>query len=105
MTAVIWVAAVLLAVAACLVLRRLVVGPTALDRIVASDVMVAIVIAAVGLYAVVHRTSTGVPVLLVMSLLGFTGAVGVTRLITSASTVQRVFDRRTVLRSETDDDR
>lgn len=105
MSVVIWVAALLLATATALVVWRMVVGPTALDRIVASDVVVGIVIASVGLYAVSHRTPTGLIVLLAMSLVGFTGAVGVTRLIASASSVRRLFDRRQALGSEDGHDR
>ena len=87
-------AAVMLALAACLVLWRLGQGPTALDRIVAGDVVVAIVIAAVGLYSVLADNTTGLPILLGLSLVGFSAAVGVARLIASPSTIRRRFDRR-----------
>lgn len=81
--ALIWVAVALLAAAAALALHRLGIGPTGLDRVVASDVIVAILIAAVAAEAVAHRNATGLPVILMMSLLGFTGAVGVARLVAS----------------------
>lgn len=103
----IWVislAGVLLFVAACLVLWRIVVGPSALDRIVASDVMVGIVIAVVGLYSVMARNTTGLPILLGLSLVGFSGAVGVARLIASPSTIRRRFDRRQARQEEESDD-
>lgn len=94
MTLVIWSAVAMLAVAACLVLWRLVQGPTALDRIVAGDVIVAIVIASVGLYSALADNTTGLPILLGLSLVGFSAAVAVARLIASPSTVRRRFVRR-----------
>lgn len=96
-------AGVMLAVAACLVVWRMVVGPSALDRIVASDVMVGIVIAAVGIYSVIAHNSTGLPILLGLSLVGFSGAVGVARLISSPSTIRRRFDRRQARQEDADD--
>lgn len=101
---IIGVAVIFLVAAAVLTLWRMVVGPTPLDRIIAGDVMVAIVIAAVALYSVIAGNSTGLPILLGLSLIGFTGAVGVARLITSSATVRQVFDRRQALREGDDDD-
>jgi multicomponent Na+:H+ antiporter subunit F len=103
----IWILAVagsILAVAAGLTLWRMVAGPSHLDRIVAADVMVAIVIAAIGLIAVWGRSSTGLPIVLGLSLMGFTGAVGVARLLSSPGTVRRLFDRRKAMREEDPDD-
>lgn len=101
---VIGVAGAMLLVAAGLVLWRMAVGPSVLDRIVASDVMVGIVIASVGLYSVIAHNSTGLPILLGLSLVGFSGAVGVARLIASPSTIRRRFDRRQALQEEDSDD-
>lgn len=100
---VIGVAGAMLFVAACLVVWRMMVGPSALDRIVASDVMVGIVIASVGIYSVIAHNSTGLPILLGLSLVGFSGAVGVARLISSPSTIRRRFDRRQARQEESDD--
>lgn len=105
MSWVIGAAGAMLLVAAGLGIWRMVAGPTALDRIVASDVIVGIVIAAVGIYSVIARNSTGLPILLGLSLVGFSGAVGVARLIASPSTIRRRFDRRQARQEEdTDDD-
>jgi multicomponent Na+:H+ antiporter subunit F len=104
---VIWIlglAGAILAVAAALTLWRMVAGPSHLDRIVSADVMVAIVIATVGLIAVWGRSSTGLPILLGLSLMGFTGAVGVARLLSSSSTVRQLFDRRRAMHEEDADD-
>ncbi len=93
-------AAVMLGAAAILTLWRLVAGPTPLDRIIASDVIVAIAIAAVALYSVIAGNSTGLPILLGLSLVGFTGAVGVARLISSSEGVRRLFDRRQAMKDD-----
>lgn len=78
-------ATVVLAVAAFLVLVRMAKGPSSLDRSVAADVMIAILIAATGLFAITSRQDTMLPVLVVLSLLGFTAAVGMSRLISNRS--------------------
>lgn len=79
MTAVIWVCAAMLAVAAVLVLIRMTIGPTMLNRVVAMDVLIAVVVAGLGLEAALNRHSTTLPILVVLSLLGFVGAVSVAR--------------------------
>ena len=49
-------------------------------------------------------TRPGLPILLGLSLVGFTAAVGVARLIASSEGVRRLFDRRQAMKSEEDDD-
>jgi multicomponent Na+:H+ antiporter subunit F len=73
--------AVLLTVAAALTVGRMTRGPGSLDRVVAADVMIAIVIAAIALEGVWHHRSTALLVILVLSLLGFTGSVSIARLL------------------------
>lgn len=89
--ALIVVAGTLLLVAALLALWRLAQGPTGLDRAVASDLMVAVLIASVAAHALWTRTSQGLPLILVLSLLGFTGGVGLARLITGAARNQSLY--------------
>lgn len=84
-------AVVLLALAALLALYRLAVGPTGLDRGVASDVIIAVLIAGICAHAMATRTSVGLIVIMVLSLVGFTSAVGLARLITGASARERRF--------------
>lgn len=79
MNAVLVVCAALLGVAALLLLARIALGPTMLDRVVALDVLVAVVICGLALEAAVNRHTTTLPVLAVLSLLGFIGAVSVAR--------------------------
>lgn len=104
MTVLVGTAMALLAVAAALTLWRMVVGPTLLDRIIAADVIVAIVIAGVAGYTMLTRVPAGIPVVLILSLVGFSGAVAVARLLASEAGAQRVFRRRQNLRQEAGDD-
>ena len=69
----------LLAAATMLVLIRLVRGPSTLDRIVAVDVLLAIVICAIATEAAYTRDATSLPLLVGLSILGFIGSVSVGR--------------------------
>ncbi|WP_116950732.1 monovalent cation/H+ antiporter complex subunit F [Jiangella endophytica] len=82
MTVVIWVCAAMLSIAAVLVLTRMAVGPTMLNRVVAMDVLIAIVVAGLGLEAALNRHATTLPILVVLSLVGFVGSVSVARFAT-----------------------
>ena len=70
---------VLLFASVSLVLVRIVRGPTTLDRIVAVDVLLAIVICAIAAEAAYTRDATSLPILVVLSILGFIGSVSVAR--------------------------
>ncbi len=98
MTVILILAGALLWLSATLAVWRIAKGPTGLDRIVASDVCVSIVIATIGIYTIGHRDDSGLSDVLVLSLLGFSGAVSVARLLGSAATVRRTFDRRRAAR-------
>jgi multicomponent Na+:H+ antiporter subunit F len=82
MTAVAVIVTVLLTTGAVLALVRVVRGPTVLDRIIAMDVLLAIVMAAIGAEAAFSRDATALPVLVVLSILGFIGSVSVARFAT-----------------------
>ncbi|MEU4966248.1 monovalent cation/H+ antiporter complex subunit F [Streptomyces smyrnaeus] len=73
------VIAALLLAAGLLVTLRMARGPSTLDRAVALDVLVAVVMAGIALQSAVRGNSFYLPVLLVLSFLGFTGSVGVAR--------------------------
>ncbi len=100
---IIWIAGAMLSVSAALVLWRIVQGPAALDRIVATDVLVAVVIGVVSIIAVIGRTDTGLPVVLALSLVGFSGAVALSRLISGNRLVGRRYEKR-VADNERDED-
>lgn len=85
------IAPVVLVVAALLALYRLAKGPTSLDRAVASDVLIAVLIAAIACYTVWNRTPIALIIVLALSMLGFTSAVGLARLITRATIRRRRF--------------
>ena len=70
-----------LALAALLVMVRLVRGPSVPDRIVALDVLVQIVVAGIAVAAAVTRDGTYLAVLVAVSLLAFVGTVTVARFV------------------------
>lgn len=80
MTVVFAVVGVMLCVSAALTLIRLLRGPTTLDRVVATDVLIAIIVCGLAVLAASSLDSTPVPVLVMLSLLGFLGSTAVARL-------------------------
>ncbi|MGC5017759.1 monovalent cation/H+ antiporter complex subunit F [Micromonospora sp. DT47] len=70
---------VLLSVAALLALARIYRGPSLLDRVIAADLLLATMLGAVGAEAAVTRHATTLPVLVVLSLLGFVSSVALVR--------------------------
>lgn len=84
-------AAFVLSVAAGITLVRLARGPSGLDRGVAADVLVAILVAAVGAWTVWQRTPVALGILLVLSLVGFAGTVALARLITTSNAREQRF--------------
>ena len=81
MTAVYWAVYLMLGTGALLTLVRLARGPSLLDRVVATDVLLVIISAGLAVYAALARDPTVVPVLVVVSLLAFVGSVSVARYI------------------------
>lgn len=69
----------LLSATALLALARMYRGPSLLDRVVAAELLLATALGAVGAEAAVNRHSTTLPVLVVLSLLGFVGSVSLVR--------------------------
>lgn len=79
MTVLASVLAVIFTVAGALTVFRIVRGPTTLDRVVAVDVLVAIILCALGAQAAITRDSTTVPAIVALSLLSFVGTVSIAR--------------------------
>lgn len=71
--------AIALAVAAALLMVRLAIGPTLLDRAVALDAIVGVVVCGLVIEAAINRTTTTLSILLVLCLVGFVGTVSVAR--------------------------
>lgn len=72
---------VLIGVAAVLTLIRMSRGPSTLDRVVSAEVFIAIVISALAMEAALNRHMTTLPVMLVLSLLGFAGSLSIARFV------------------------
>lgn len=72
---------VVLAAAAAVALVRVVRGPSVLDRAVATEVLIATLVCALGLEAATTRHSTTLPILISLSLVGFVGSVAVARFV------------------------
>lgn len=79
--ALIWLAVSMVAGAAALALWRLTQGPSTLDRIVSADVMLSVVLMTICLVMVLSRDTSALPILLVLSMVAFTGGVSVARMM------------------------
>lgn len=83
MIIVIAIAGLLMAGGAVGAIIRIIRGPSALDRIIASDVLVATAIIAIGAEMAVNRHTDNLPVMLGLALFGIVGSVSVARFISS----------------------
>lgn len=79
--------AVLLAAGIGMALIRIVRGPSTLDRIVGTDVLLAITLGAIATEAAYTRDATGLPILLGLALLGPIGSIAVGRFVDPAARV------------------
>lgn len=75
------VSAMLLFVSAIIAIQRIATGPSQLDRSIGSDLIVAVVIGSVGIWETYVGRDTEIILLLMLSMLGFTGAVAIARLV------------------------
>jgi multicomponent Na+:H+ antiporter subunit F len=79
MTALLVVIYIVFAVSALVTLYRIVAGPSILDRAVASDVLLTLVMCALGAdMAINHHTRT-LPVLLIIAAIGVFGSISIAR--------------------------
>ena len=85
------IAAVVLFVSAMIGVNRIAVGPSQLDRSIAADLIVAVVVAALGLWTVWTDLSTELLILVLLSMLGFTSAVSVARMVSDRMASRRRF--------------
>lgn len=81
MTVLAWAIGVLLAVSALLTLVRIIIGPSVLDRVVATEVLVSIVVCSLGAHIALNPGSSALPLLISLSLVGFLGSVVVARFV------------------------
>ena len=75
------VAGSMFAAGALLAVYRIVVGPSVLDRVIASDVLVATVISALAAEMALNRHTDTLPVLLVLALFAALGSLSVARFL------------------------
>ncbi|MDJ0337652.1 monovalent cation/H+ antiporter complex subunit F [Cryobacterium sp. PH31-O1] len=75
------VASIMFAAGALLAVYRIVVGPSLLDRVIASDVLVATIICALGAEMALNRHTDTLPVLLVLALFAVLGSLSVARFL------------------------
>ncbi|WP_254678097.1 monovalent cation/H+ antiporter complex subunit F [Agrococcus sp. SGAir0287] len=83
------VAGVLLAAAAVMAIVRLVRGPSPIDRVLATDVLIAVVVGVLAIEAAVSQHAYTVPVMLVLSLVAFAGTVAMARYVASRAATMR----------------
>ena len=79
MGVVLTISAALLTVAAVLLVVRMTVGPTILDRSMALDVLMSVMVCAVALKTIQREDPWSIPMLLVLAMVGFVGAVVIAR--------------------------
>lgn len=75
------IVAILLSSAAAITIYRIARGPSLLDRVIAADVLLAIVAAALATEIVLHQRTDNLPLLAVLSVIGFIGSVTVARFV------------------------
>lgn len=74
-------ATVFLLVSGVLILIRMIMGPTTLNRTVAVDMFVATLVGGIGVYAAFVDSSLALPVLVVLALVGSLGSVSVAKFV------------------------
>ena len=72
---------VVFAVAALLTLWRIIIGPSILDRAVASDVLLTEVICVLGADMAINHHTRSLPVLLIIAAVGVFGSISIARFV------------------------
>ncbi len=88
LTVVIWVVVVLLGASALGAVWRIVRGPSILDRMVGSEVLLVTVMASMLAEMAYHQHTKTLPVVLAVVTLGFTGSVSVARYVSTRKAEQ-----------------
>lgn len=79
------VAGVVLAIAGVILLYRVIVGPSLLDRVIASDVLLTTLIIVVGAEMTINGHTRTIPLMVVLAAVGVFGSISVARFVTRAS--------------------
>lgn len=80
---------VVFAVAALLTLWRIVIGPSILDRAVASDVLLTEVMCILGAEMAINHHTRSLPVLLIIAAVGVFGSISIARFVARRDNVQQ----------------
>lgn len=82
MSIVLWVCGITLSIAACLTIIRLAKGPSILERVIATDVLLLILSAALCIEMTVNKHTDNLIFVLLACVVGFVGSVTVSRFVT-----------------------
>ncbi|MGK3951997.1 monovalent cation/H+ antiporter complex subunit F [Microbacterium sp. I2] len=80
---------VVFAIAALLTLWRIVIGPSILDRAVASDVLLTEVMCVLGAEMAINQHTKTLPVLLIIAAVGVFGSISIARFVARRDNVDR----------------
>jgi len=80
---------VVFAVAGLLTLWRIIMGPSILDRAVASDVLLTLVMCALGADMVINHHTRSLPALLIIAAVGVFGSIAVARFVARRDNTHR----------------
>ncbi|MET0780036.1 MAG: monovalent cation/H+ antiporter complex subunit F [Microbacterium sp.] len=80
---------VVFGVAALLTLWRIVIGPSILDRAVASDVLLTLVMCVLGAEMAINHHTRSLPVLLIIAALGVFGSISIARFVARKDNVDQ----------------
>jgi multicomponent Na+:H+ antiporter subunit F len=89
MNALLVVIVVVFAVAAVLTLWRIVIGPSILDRAVASDVLLTEVMCVLGAEMAINQHTRSLPVMLIIAAVGVFGSVSIARFVARKDNADR----------------
>lgn len=82
MSVVLWICGIILSIAAFLTIIRLIKGPSILERVIATDVLLLIVSAALCIEMTVNKHTNNLVFVVLACLVGFIGSVTVSRFVT-----------------------
>lgn len=81
MSALLMVIYIVFAIAALVAMVRIVIGPSILDRAVASDVLLTLVLCVLGAEMVVNHHARTLPIMLVIAAVGVFGSIAIARFV------------------------
>ena len=82
MNIVLWICGITLSIAACLAIVRLAKGPSILERVIATDVLLLVISASLCIEMTFNKHTNNLVFVLLACLVGFVGSVTVSRFVT-----------------------